>query len=60
MPGLNTLPQNRDMITHILDTAWSPVAKFRLLSGGVSPNHLLENADEIVASSLIFINPNSP
>ena len=47
MPGLNPLPQNREMITNILDTRWSPVAKFRLLSGGVSPNHLLEGADNI-------------
>jgi cytochrome b subunit of formate dehydrogenase/NAD-dependent dihydropyrimidine dehydrogenase PreA subunit len=48
LPGLNPLPQNRSLITSILDTAWSPVAKFRLLSGGVSPNHLLEGADNIV------------
>jgi len=48
LPGLNTLSQNRDMITSILDTAWSPVAKFRLLSSGVSPNHLLEGAENIV------------
>lgn len=48
MPGLKTLPQNRDMITNLLDTAWSPVAKMRLLSGGISPNNLLDGGDEIV------------
>ncbi|QJW47247.1 4Fe-4S dicluster domain-containing protein [bacterium BFN5] len=48
MPGLKTLPQNRDMITNLLDTAWSPVAKMRLLSGGISPNNLLDGSDEIV------------
>ena len=48
MPGLNVLTQNREIVTSILDTGWSPVAKFRLLSGGVSPNHLLEKAEDIV------------
>lgn len=47
MPGLKNLPQNRDMITDILDTPWSPVAKMRLLSGGVSPNNMLDGGDEI-------------
>lgn len=48
MPGLNPMPQNRDMITNILDTAWSPVAKLRLLSTGISPNHLLNTTNDIV------------
>ena len=48
MPGLNSLPQDRKIISTILDTAWSPVAKLRLLSAGISPNHLLENTDGIV------------
>ncbi|KJS46841.1 cytochrome b/b6 domain-containing protein [Desulfosporosinus sp. BICA1-9] len=48
MPRLNPLPQNREMITKILDTPSSPVAMFRLLSGGVSPNNLLENSELIV------------
>lgn len=47
MPGLTTLPQNKDMITDILDSGRSPVARFRLLSGGISPNHLLDNAEGI-------------
>jgi len=42
------LPQNPDMIANILDTKWSPVAKMRLLSGGVSPNNLLDGGDELV------------
>lgn len=48
MPGLRTLLQNREMINSILDTAWSPVAKFRLISSGISPNNLLEGGDEVV------------
>lgn len=48
MPGLYTLPQNKDVLSGILDTGRTPVARLRLLSGGISPNHLLENADEIV------------
>ncbi|MDI6813710.1 MAG: 4Fe-4S dicluster domain-containing protein [Desulfitobacteriaceae bacterium] len=48
MPGLTTLPQNKDALTEILDTGRSPVARFRLLSGGISPNHLLDHAEEIV------------
>lgn len=48
MPGLTTLAQNEEMIREILDTGRSPVARFRLLSSGISPNHLLDNADGIV------------
>jgi len=48
MPGLNSLTQNREMITKLLDTPSSPVARFRLLSGGVSPNNLLENSELVV------------
>jgi len=48
VPGFKTLAQNREMINSILDTAWSPVAKFRLLSGGMSPNNLLNGGEEIV------------
>lgn len=35
------------MINSILDTAWSPVGKFRLISGGISPNNLLEGGDDV-------------
>ncbi|MFZ5943813.1 MAG: cytochrome b/b6 domain-containing protein [Bacillota bacterium] len=48
MPGFKTSSQNREMINSILDTAWSPVAKFRLLSGGISPNNLLEGGANVV------------
>jgi len=48
VPGLKTLPQNREMINSILDTAWSPVAKFRLLSSGISPNNLLDGGEKVV------------
>lgn len=48
MPGLKTYSQNKEMINSILDTAWSPVAKFRLLSSGVSPNNLLDGGEKIV------------
>lgn len=41
------MPQNRESINSILDTAWSPVARLRLLSGGISPNNLLEEADNV-------------
>jgi len=47
VPGLKTLSQNRELIHAILDTPWSPVAKFRLLSSGISPNNLLEGGDEV-------------
>ena len=52
MPGLNSLPQNREMITKILDTPSSPVAMFRLLSGGVSLNNLLENSELAVGQKV--------
>ena len=49
MPGLNSLVQNREMITSTLDTAWSPVAKMRMMSDGISPNNLLTcEHDELV------------
>ncbi|GAB6154616.1 hypothetical protein JCM17380_33660 [Desulfosporosinus burensis] len=52
MPGLNSFPQNREMITKILDTPSSPVGMFRLLSGGVSPNNLLENSEQAVGQKV--------
>lgn len=48
MPGVKCSHQDRQIINNILDTAWSPVAKLRLLSTGISPNHLLEGAGDIV------------
>lgn len=48
MPGLFPLPQNRDIINNVLDTGRSPVSRFRMFSGGISTNHLLENAGDII------------
>lgn len=48
MSGLNTiLTQNRGLITNILDTPETPVAKMRLLSSGISPNNLLESENNL-------------
>lgn len=46
MSGYDKVSLNRGIVTDILDTAFSPVAKMRLLSGGMAPNNLLMCSNE--------------
>ncbi|MDR1701254.1 MAG: cytochrome b/b6 domain-containing protein [Sporomusaceae bacterium] len=48
MLGVKTmLSQNKSLLSNILDTPESPVGKMRLLSGGISPNNLLESENNL-------------